>query len=261
MLTFGMPSLMEAKSVEELAALCGELGLGFVELNTNFPQHQPELLDPEQLRELARRYGIGYTIHLNDEMPVADFCPAVAAGYCQAVVQVIDLAKKIGAKKLNLHLSEGSHYTMPDRIVYFYEAYLPEYLKKIRAFRDLCQREIGDSGICICVENVAGFRDFQKQALDILLESPAFGLTLDIGHNYCTGGVDGSWVLDRADRLHHLHLHDARGPKQDHLPLGEGELDIREYLKLAERCGCTVLLEVKTVEGLRRSVQWLRSGI
>jgi len=160
MLSFGMPTLIETKTVQEMAALCGALGLSFMELNTNFPLHQPHLLDVDELNALAKKYGIFYTIHLNDEMPVAEFNPAVAGGYRQAVLQAIELAKKIGAKKMNMHLAEGAHYTMPDRIVYFEEAYEAEYLRGMAEFRDLCAESIGDSGIQICMENVTGFRDF-----------------------------------------------------------------------------------------------------
>lgn len=260
MLLFGMPTLIETKSVQEMAALCGELGLSFMELNTNFPLHQPHLLDADELNALAKKYGISYTIHLNDEMPVAEFSPAVAQGYRQAVLQAIELAKIIGAKKLNMHLAEGAHYTMPDKIVYFYDAYLTEYLQGMAEFRDLCETAIGDSGIVICMENVGGFRDFQLSALEILLESPVFGLTLDIGHNYCTGCVDEPWIMEHADRLHHMHMHDAKDGKKDHQALGAGEIDIPRFLDLAEKHECTVVLETKTVAGLRDSVAWIRKN-
>ncbi len=258
MLSFGMPTLIETRTVSEMAALCDELKLDFMELNTNFPLHQPHLLNVDELNALAKHYGIYYTIHLNDEMPVAEFSPSVAEGYRQAVLQAIELAKKIGARKLNMHLAEGAHYTMPDRIVYFYEAYRKEYLKGMAEFRDLCTDAIGDSGIKICIENVTGFRGFQLAALEVLLESPVFGLTLDIGHNYCTGGVDETWIMKHGDRLHHMHMHDAKDGKKDHQALGLGEIDIPKFVDLARKYDCTVVLETKTVVGLRKSVEWIR---
>ncbi len=259
MLSFGMPTLIETKTVREMAELCAELELDFMELNTNFPLHQPHLLDAGELSALARQYGIFYTIHLNDEMPVAEFSPPVAQGYCQAVLDALELAKKIGAKRLNMHLAEGAHYTMPDRIVYFYDAYLEEYLAGIARFRDLCTEAIGESGIMICIENVAGFRDFQKKAVEVLLQSPVFGLTLDIGHSFCTGFVDEPLILEHADRLHHMHVHDAKPPKKDHLALGDGEINLDKYLALAAEHVCTVVLETKTVEGLRKSARWVQA--
>ena len=255
---FGMPALIELDTVEQTVALCGELGLDFVELNTNFPQQQVHLMDSTALGELAEKYGIFYTIHLNDEMPVADFNPLVADGYRKAVLETIEFAKKTGIKVLNMHISEGAHFTTPGRIIYFYEAYREDYLRGIADFRDACEKAIGSSGIHICMENSKAYFDFQKEALDVLLESPAFALTLDIGHNHCSGYADESWIRERSSRLMHMHMHDAKGTRQDHQPLGQGEMDIPGYLALAEETGCTVLLEVKTVEGLRSSVRWIR---
>lgn len=255
---FGMPTLIEVASIEDTAALCAKLGLSFVELNTNFPLHQPHLLDADLLNSLAERYGIFYTIHLNDEMAVAEFNPAVSEGYRKAVAETIALAKKIGVKTINMHLSDGAKYTMPDRIVYFYGAYQEEYLKQMRVFRELCEREIGNSGITVCIENLNGFRDYNLAALELLLESPVFGLTMDIGHNYCAKYQDEVWILEHADRLQHMHMHDAKNKKNDHLALGEGELDVERFLTLAQKCDCTVVLETKTVEGLKKSVDWIK---
>jgi len=255
---YGIPTLIELNTVEEHCALCARLGLDFVELNTNFPAQQLHLLCADRLRQLAQRYGIFYTIHLNDEMPVADFNPTVSRGYTDAVLEAIAFAKQIGAKVLNMHISEGAHYTRPDGIVYFYEAYRSDYLARMRAFRDACTDAIGSSGIRICMENSKAYLPFQKAALEVLLESPAFALTLDIGHNYCSGFADEQWILQRSDRLAHMHIHDAKNGRQDHLPLGQGELDIRKYLTLAKELNCTAVIEVKTADGLIQSVGHLK---
>lgn len=260
MVRFGMPALIELDTVEQHCALCAELGLHFVELNTNFPDQQIHLLDAAQLNRLAEQYGVGYTIHLNDEMTVADFNPTVAKGYLDAVLETIAFAKQIGAAVLNMHISEGAHYTRPDGIVYFYEAYRKTYLQRITQFRDACEAAIGNSGIRICMENSKAYFDFQRAALDVLLESPVFCLTLDIGHNYCSDFSDEEWILARKEKLRHMHFHDAANFTQDHLPLGSGELDLNRYLDLAWLQDCSVVLEVKTAEGLRKSVRWLHEG-
>ena len=45
MIQFGMPTLIENRTLEENAALCGELGLRFIELNMNFPEYQIDQLE------------------------------------------------------------------------------------------------------------------------------------------------------------------------------------------------------------------------
>ena len=260
MIRYGMPSLIETKTVEQSAALCRELGLSFVELNMNFPQFQPWTLNAEELKRLAEEYGIFFTIHLDDFLNIADFNPHITDGYRRTVREAIQLAKEVGVPLLNMHLAKGAVYTLPKRKVYFFAEYEAEYLAGIHAFRDECVSLIGDSGIRICVENTDGFEDYHKKAIDLLLESEVFGLTMDIGHNYCTKRMDEPVILERKNRLKHMHMHDAKDGTKDHQPLGTGELDIPAFIALADSCDCTVVLETKTEEGLRQSVAWLREN-
>lgn len=254
MVKFGMPSLFEADSVESAAALCGELDLSFVELNANFPPFQN--LEAAELKRAARDNGVFFTIHLDDGLNVADFNPLVAEAYCQTVEHTLALAGEAEIPTLNMHLPRGAVYTLPSGKVYFAQRYQETYLDAVRRFRDRCDRW-SVSGVRLCVENSDSFLDVQRKAIDLLLESPVFGLTLDIGHDHCSGGLDRPFILARKDRLCHMHMHDARLPQFDHLPLGQGELDIPAFLKLADSVDATVVLEVKTEEGLRKSVQWL----
>ncbi len=258
MITFGMPSLIETKTVEQSVSLCRELGLKFVELNMNFPQFQPWTMESAQLKHLAAEYGVFYTIHLDDNLSIADFNPYVCQGYLKTVEQALELAKAVDIPVLNMHLAKGAVYTLPERKVYFFGEYEQAYLERICQFRQLCENQIGGSGITLAIENTDGFAPYQIKAIDLLLESPVFSLTMDIGHNYCTGGRDESVIFPRQQRLKHMHMHDAANGNQDHQSLGAGELDIQKYLALADQHDCTVVLETKTEEGLRRSVQWLK---
>lgn len=250
--------MIELSNVEESLALCRDLGLEFVELNTNFPQYQPQYLDASELIRLSEQYNVSYTFHFDDNMNIADFNPYVAEGYRRTVREVIGLAKQVGMPVLNMHLFKGAYYTMPEKRIFFFEAYKENFLQNVTIFRDMCHDAIGDSGIKICVENTDGYKDFQREALDIMLESPVFGLTLDIGHNYCAGYVDEPFIMERVDRLHHMHIHDSKDEKKDHLALGTGELDLQKYFALAKNYHCTAVLETKTIAGLRQSVEWLK---
>lgn len=60
-------------------------------------------------------------------------------------------------------------------------------------------------------------------------------------------------------RLHHMHLHDAAPDKRDYLPLGTGELALDACWELASARDCTLVLEVKTIAGLRDSAVWCHS--
>ena len=258
MLQFGAPTMVEMENLKQGAEVCRDLGLNFLELNINFPQYLLPKLDRKELRNLAEAYGIDYTLHLDDEMSIADFNPYIADGYCRTVYDAIELAKKLGIRKLNMHLSRGAKYTLPDRVIYFFEAYEDDYLDRICLFRDECEKRIGQEAITICVENTGGFLPFQRKAVELLLQSPVFGLTFDIGHNFCAGDADEAFILSHADRLRHFHIHDCLEGGKDHRTLGTGVLDVKRYLALAEELGCTAVVETKTVESLQQSMEWIR---
>lgn len=251
---FGMPTLIESKSLEECAALCRELGLKFIELSMEMPEYQPERMGLERFAEAADKYGIYYTLHFEDGMNPWASNDRVAAAYTETVLRTVETAKRLSIPILNMHFYEGTYFTLPDRKVYVYKEYHEEFMRKVTAFRDVCTDAIGDSGIKITVENTRAFMaDYVAEGIDVLLQSPVFGLTFDTGHDAARGFKQFPLIERNLDRLCHMHLHDYSEERGDHLPIGEGTLDIDRYLKLAREHKCRVLLETKTAEGVRRS--------
>ena len=255
---FGMPTLIELKTPETCAALCKELGLSFVELSMDMPEYQPDRLDLDMLRKIADNYGIYYTIHLSGFLNPCDFNNKIAAAYTNVMLETITAAKQLTVPILNMHLHSGDHFTLPDRKVHLFDEYKSEYLTKLTSFRDACQTAIGNSDIRICVENCGeyGNKPYLQKGLSLLLESPVFAVTFDIGHNAGVGYADEPTIMEHINRLAHFHIHDAKG-KNNHLILGEGNMDLHKYLALANKHNCRAVLETKTVDGLRRSVKWL----
>lgn len=257
MLSYGMPTLIETASLDECAELCHESRLRFIELNMNLPQYQLDKIDIAHFKSTAESYGIYYTIHLNENLNVSDFNPYVAEAYKRTVNETIEAAKQLGAPVLNMHLSRGIYFTMPDRKIFLFDKYSEQYLHSILNFRNECEAAIGRSQMKICIENCSGYADFQIKALDILLQSPVFGLTFDIGHNNGIGGTDEPIIMERGNKLCHMHIHDALG-KKDHLALGTGEHDLNKYFSIGKEHDCRMVLETKTIAGLQESVRWVK---
>ena len=253
---YGMPTLIETSTLEECAKLCAELGLDFIELNMNMPQYQLDKIDVDYFKSIADRYGIYYTIHLDENLNISDFNPYVAEAYIKTVADTVEIAKQLSIKVINMHMARGVYFTLPDRKVYLFSEYKEQYLKSIVAFRDMCENAVGDADIKICIENCDGYEEFQKEAIEILLESNVFALTFDVGHNHGIGGTDEEFIMKHKDRLHHIHLHDAEG-KKNHLALATGEMEIEKYIRLADDHNCRAVLETKTIDGLKQSVEWL----
>jgi sugar phosphate isomerase/epimerase len=271
MLQFGIPVLVENDTLRENVDLCKELGFNFIELNTNFPEYGLEALeDSEPLLKAAEQAHIYYTIHLDENMDIADFNPLVRSAYLESVRRIIEAAKKLTPLidsygdpsqplTLNMHMNHGIHMTLPDRIVQMYERNFDNYMQSFRTFRDRCEEWIGDSNIVVSVENTTGYLEFEKKAIELLIESPRFGLTWDIGHSRANGGGDIPFILSHQEKLRHFHIHDGSAqPPRDHQPLGTGDIDLPGVLSLAQKVNAHCLIEVKTTDALRQSQKWLR---
>jgi sugar phosphate isomerase/epimerase len=253
---YGMPTLIETSNLEECASLCAKLELDFIELNMNLPQYQLDKIDVDYFRSIAEKYNIYYTIHLDENLNIGDFNSYVAEAYKKTVVETIEIANQLDIKVLNMHMAKGVYFTLPDRKVLLFSEYKEQYLKSIIKFRNMCETAIGDADIKICIENCDGYENFQKEAIELLLESEVFALTFDVGHNHGIGGTDEEFIMKHKDRLCHIHLHDAQDRK-NHLALGTGEIDIKKYLSLVKEQNCRVVLETKTIDGLKQSVKWI----
>lgn len=259
---YGMSALLSCAGAEECAAVCSELGLYFVELNQNLPAYLPGNLNVQTLRQLQEKTGVRFTFHLPEALNPFDFSPEVAAAYREEAVQTIRIARELAepddAVVVNMHMPEGVYFTLPDRRIYLMEVYAKEFGERLRQFREECASEAGKQ-VLICVENCEGFHPWQKQALSFLLESPSFGLTWDVGHDDFSGGADRTFLMEHANRIRHMHLHDGGGEgKSPHLPFGTGKIDLPSRFRFAVEHGCTSVIEVKTVEALVKSVEWMK---
>jgi sugar phosphate isomerase/epimerase len=273
MMQFGMPTLIENHTLEENAALCEALGLRFIELNMNFPEYQVDRLEQtDELVRIAEQHHLYYTVHLDENLNIADFNPLVTQAYLETVRRTILAAKALLPLRdrygdpaqpltLNMHMHHGIYITLPDRKVQMYERNFETYMQSFAVFRSLCEEWIGDSSIMMAVENTDGFRDYEKKMIAYLLESKKFGLTWDIGHSKAIREADVSFLMEHQDKLIHFHIHDGtETPPRNHLALGDGEIDLDARLKLAAERNARCVLETKTISALKQSVRWLRNN-
>ena len=281
-LQFGMPTLIELNSIRENVELCKELGLHFVELNMNMPyctilgcseKNNSEVENIiNELNNLRNEFGIYFTIHIDENFNFADFNSYVKDAYYQTMKSVIENAKKINCSILNMHINHGIYFTLPAEKVFLFKKYNQNYMSDVLEFSLMCKNEIennfeSENKILpkIVIENTDGWKDFEKVAINKFLENSNFGLTLDIGHSESIGNVDEEFILENKNKLFHFHIHDGTLPDEktksygkNHLTLGTGKINLEERLNLAKECNGRCVIETKTVDSLRKSVEWLK---
>ena len=249
----GMPTLIELKSLKENIDLCNSLQLSLIELNMNLPY-----LQLENLKDIYANGEIQYSIHLPEELNIWDYNEKVKNAYLETLDAVIEISLRKKIEIINMHMNEGIYFTLPGEKRYLYEEDKSRYIDATQEVGEKINSELKNTDLKICIENTGVLNNrFIEEAVELLLGYDGFRLTWDIGHDFSSGDNDKNYYLKNIDKIIHLHLHDAVGDK-NHLPLGTGEIDIKNIMALTENKVKSIILETKTVAGLEKSVEYYR---
>ena len=112
------------------------------------------------------------------------------------------------------------------------------------------------------VDDMAKYEVLKKH-----ITSARFGLTLDIGHVFCTETAPLRQVYGKFSGLiRNIHIEDIRNRKHEHLMFGEGELDFPAILRVLSDNKYTGLINVelsrdshRAPEVAKRSLEFLQS--
>jgi sugar phosphate isomerase/epimerase len=112
------------------------------------------------------------------------------------------------------------------------------------------------------VDDMAKFEVLKKH-----ITSARFGLTLDIGHVFCTESAPFRQIYGKfANLIRNIHIEDIRGRKHEHLMFGEGELDFVAILRVLTDNKYNGLVNVelsrdghRAPEVARRSLEFLNT--
>ena len=247
----GMPTLIELKTLQKNIDFCHSLNLDLLELNMNLPY-----LQVEELKKTQLPMDLQFSIHLPEELNIWDFNPKVRNAYTETLVETIEYADKHNIRILNMHMNKGVYFSLPNKKVYLFEDNKYFFNEKTEEFGALVDDVLQDSDIKVHLENT-GMLDipFIYDAATSLLKKKSFRLTWDVGHDASSGNKDFQFYKSHIADIKHIHLHDAIG-KSNHLPLGEGDLDITEIMNIVGNSVESIILETKTVEGLKKSVEF-----
>ncbi|MGP8321805.1 MAG: sugar phosphate isomerase/epimerase family protein [Methanosarcinaceae archaeon] len=148
-----------------------------------------------------------------------------------------------------------------------YGAQLPDlaWQANINSLQFLCDFA-ADYGIMITVENMPEvpmvFGKYPQEMLRMVEETKRdnAGLTLDIGHANTMGTeIMDDFLKMYKSRISHVHLHDNMGKKDEHLPLGRGNIDWKQVLNSLSGYKGRFVTEVNCLEEGVESLAFLKS--
>ena len=196
------------------------------------------------------------TLHApyNELFPMA-IDQKVAAVAWDRYDKTVDYCVRFGAPKMIVHANyyEEIYYSswFTARHVDFWKKFLAEH----------------PQDVTVCLENVT--ENDPELLLGILrgVDDPRFRMCLDVGHANLSDIPPIEWLKVCAPFISHYHVHNNFGaPKEGrrswgdrHLALGDGNIDMKALLELAEELtpDATAAIESYDPEG---SVQWLKDN-
>lgn len=234
-------------TIDDAAAmLAGEYGLGLeiaqycTAWNMDREFHCVDPLVRESLKGIHRS-----TLHgpYNELFPCA-IDPKARELAAFRYRQAINLAKSYGSSKVILHGGYNPWIYYPvwyvEQSILFWKEFLRE-----------------DPGVEIVVENV--LETEPQWLLDIVkgVDDPRLKLCLDVGHVNAYSHIPlEEWLKSWTPHIGHFHVHNNDGTRDQHNPLTEGTIPMKElFARIEELCpDATVTLEL--MDG-KSSVQWL----
>ena len=112
-------------------------------------------------------------------------------------------------------------------------------------------------GIPLAVENIFEEEPSSLEKLISSIDSPCFNFCFDIGHfNLFSTATMNDWFDSLGNYCKEVHLHDNFKKSDDHLPIGDGNIDFDLFFKLIRQYDIAPIytIEPHKIEHLERSL-------
>lgn len=219
-------------SLEKAVEVCAELGAEWVEIIWDFPHFAPgcEKPDLQRIGRIIRDAGLEISVHASFwDINPASIIPEVRKTAVKRIKSGIEVCAKLDGGPVVLHAGKCP---IPE-VEWMWRKTGEIYEKTMREVCAFAKR----LNVKIAVEN--GSSAFGPYAvleeLPELLKKFDVGICLDIGHAYLVerrrSKSPEKKIAEKIEKLCekivHVHVHDNRGFKDDHLVPGEGEIDFK----------------------------------
>lgn len=249
------PSRSFSGSWLDMVEVCVRDGFVAVEFKYELPFILPDRFVGEMLTEiekLGKAEKLAFSLH----GPYSNIGALLDSRWQGAVaeqLEALEIAERLGAATYTVHCGWVEKKYASSELVAECRNRVGRALRQMQASCDnveICleNQNSAEEGKINCAVTVPDLHEMAD------LSNGLVGFTFDIGHANVLGVDPIDFFLALGpDRVCVGHLHDNRGSEDDHLPLGQGNIDWKAFLKEYLKRGCTfpLLLELSTEEDFR----------
>lgn len=222
----------------------------------SFSHHDLDRFQPPDFRDVAERLGdagVSVTFHA----PFMDLRPGALDPMIRKITidrlrRVFDLIPLFRSRSVVCHPSFDERYYISAE-----EQWLENSLETWRTLLG----DIRGQETIIALENVYEREPAQMKLLLGAIASPQLRFCFDAGHANAFGGAPpGVWLDALGDYLGEIHIHDNHGAADEHLPVGEGNINFPGLFSILRQKNLRPILTVEShsEQGLSRMLENIR---
>ncbi|MCC7573852.1 MAG: sugar phosphate isomerase/epimerase [Candidatus Methanofastidiosum sp.] len=210
-----------------------------------------------KIKDLISSYNFDYTVHSPfSDINISSLNKSIRKESVRQVKYSIFAVNEIGGKILTFH--PGRHSAATSKSRENTKQILFDSLKEISDYNK-------DYGVTIALENMPDTfittMRVSKEVLEVLENKQLSEIkhTMDVGHLE-TNNVDiGEYIYDLRKYLIHMHLHDNFGEFDNHLPLGDGNINFPGIFRVLKEINYKgrIILEMTKTEDILKSRKFL----
>ncbi len=201
----------------------------------------------DEFADLLPSYDLHYSVHAPIcDINIASISEPVREASMKDTIETVKAANRLGIDRVTVHpgLSSMSVRGIEDR----YIACAKESMKVL----DGVSKEYG---VTLAIENMPNMYFFLGRTaaeLREIVEGTDLGICFDIGHANTMCQIDD--MIDTfGDRIKNIHIHDNNGQRDEHLTIGEGNIDFDKAFSKLSFYDRNYVIESKTFESALES--------
>ena len=209
------------------------LGFDYVEIGIEEPAATPQILmrQSQEILRLLMETGLFPIGHTAYWVGFGSSHEKVRQGWVEEAKSMIQAASQLNIQLLNFHYNArlgrvgAKDWSRSDFIQNFTDS-----MKTLTDFATSLNVEL-------MLENSPPQGLYPLEGIEyfaqVINKVPKLKFHCDVAHAYIENGMNGvkQYLDEFGDRLVHVHLHDNHGKQDEHLPLGDGNIDFRRVVK------------------------------
>ena len=205
----------------------------------------------KELAEVRETYNLELQVHAPiSDINIGSMNTRMRARSFEVLWETLDTASRLGIETVTIHpgyLSPLGFYA-PEKARRNGKETIMQIDKINRGYDlNICLENMPDIPILTCQS---------PQEIKEMIDGTDLLFCLDVGHANIANNLDGFKELK--DRLGNVHVHDNHGKKDEHLTIGEGNMDWKAVKDLLSGYDGNIIIESKGFESGEESLKILR---